>query len=117
VAAAAKYDANVAWGHGGNAEYRGYTVAMDAFRSGEFAAARDLCDTLLPVTINGDFAKPALRALRDAAERGMKGEEPAVPAWSEEIPRFDPFEGIDIDRLLGRRLPGRSRRPDTMATQ
>jgi hypothetical protein len=112
VSAASRHDPNLEWGHGGNAEYRGYTAAMYSFQSGEFGAARALCDRLLPVTINGDFAKPALRALRAAAERGVNGEKPGALAWSEEIPLFDPFERVDIDRLLGRRLPGRPPRSE-----
>ena len=71
---ATEYDANTTWGDGGNSEYRGYSAALYAFKNGEYDAAIKLCDKLLPVKINGDFAKRYLRDLKAASEKMAKGE-------------------------------------------
>jgi hypothetical protein len=100
---ATEYDANVGWGHGGNAEHRGYAAAMDAFRAGEYAATIKLCDHLLPITINGDYAKAGLRDLKTAASRRSRGEEATV-SWNSAIAVFDAFEHVDIEELLQRKV-------------
>ena len=46
------YTGNIPWGHGGNAEHRGYTAAMYAYQSGEYETVVQLCDHLLSVKIN-----------------------------------------------------------------
>jgi hypothetical protein len=105
------HTANTEWGHDGNAEYRGYTAAMYAYQSGEYDAVVSLCDHLLKVTINGDYAKAGLRALRDAAATA-KLQPNAAPTltWASEINPFDPFESIDIEKLLGRPVPRQKKR-------
>ena len=99
--AATAYDANVDWGHDGNAEYRGYTAAMYALKSGQYPAAIRLCDKLLTVTVNRGYAKSALQALREAATRRAAGQ-PAALRWDEDMERFDPFRKIDLEKLLQR---------------
>jgi tetratricopeptide (TPR) repeat protein len=104
---ATKYNANVPWGHGGNAEYRGYTAAMYAFQNGQFVAAIALCTQLLKVTINGDYAKPGLRALRSAAQEKARGRRVTL-VWDRDMGVFDPFEGVDLRGLIA---PARSVSP------
>jgi len=93
-------DCNGPTGHGCNAECRGYTAAMYAYQSGAYDVVRKLCDKLLAVTINGDYAKPGLRALKDAAEKSQHGERIQI-AWDEHILAFDAFQDFDIEKLLG----------------
>ena len=100
------YTGNTPWGHGGNAEHRGYTAAMFAYQSGEYDAVVQLCDHLLKITVNGDYAKAGLRELREAAVTAKK--KPAhAPSltWAEGIGPFDPFEDVDIEKLLQRPVP------------
>lgn len=101
---ATEFDANTAWGEDGNAEYRGYTAAMYAFRAGDYQAAAKLCDHLLKVTINGKFAKVGLEALKSASEAGLGGKASAV-TWDRDIRVFDPFEKVDIAKLVGHPVP------------
>ncbi|HVM60310.1 MAG TPA: hypothetical protein VMV72_05520 [Verrucomicrobiae bacterium] len=94
-------DCNGPTGHGCNAECRGYTAAMYAHQCGEDAVVVKLCDKLLGVTINGDYAKPGLRTLKSAAEKSQQGERVQV-SWDERILPFDAFQDFDIEKLLGR---------------
>ena len=96
---ATEYDANTAWGHGGNSEFRGYSAALYAFRSGEYEASIKLCDKLLPVKINGKYAKRALRDLKAAAEKLAKGEK-ADFTPEEGIGDFSLFDRDIVDKLL-----------------
>jgi tetratricopeptide (TPR) repeat protein len=100
---ATAYDANTSWGHGGNSEHRGYTAALYAYQSGHYAEAAALCDHLLPVTINGNYAKGDLRSLKSAAEAALRGDKPPTVTWVGTSP-FDPFQKLDLDKLLGRTL-------------
>lgn len=100
---AVAFDANTEWGHGGNSEYRGYTAAMYAYESGNYAQCEQLCEKLLDVTINGNFAKRGLKALRRAAQNARRGDIADVE-WDDAILPFDPFESIDIEKLLGRKV-------------
>lgn len=56
-----------------NTECRGYSVGVSAYRSGKYGPVIKLCDALLPIRENGDYAKPALIKLRSAAEAAQKG--------------------------------------------
>jgi hypothetical protein len=103
---ATQFDANTSWGHGGNSEYRGYTAAAYAFRSGQYQAAIKLCDKLLPVKINGTYAKQALLELRHAAQQRARGA-PAELSWPKDMPAFDPFENLSIGKLV--HLPSAAR--------
>lgn len=98
---ACKFNANTEWGHGGNAQYRGYTAAMYAYESGNFAQCEQLCEKLVGVSINGNYGKRGLDDLRQAAIRRKRGEN-AVVTWDAEILPFDAFETIDLEKLLGR---------------
>ena len=100
---ATQHNANTTWGHGGNSEFRGYTAAMYAFESGEYHAVVKLCEKLIPVTINGDYAKRGLRNLRAAANAALRGE-PREVVWDDTIAPFDPFEEVDIQALLRRKV-------------
>lgn len=109
VLEATRFDANTAWGHGGNSEHRGYTAAKYVYDTGHPAAALRLCEHLRPVTINGRYAKDSLGRLSAAAERAVAGEVTSV-GWGGMSP-FDPFESsnmadasVDIDALLGREV-------------
>lgn len=97
-------DANLAAGTGGDTEFRGYHAAMHLYQAGQYEAVIALCDKLQSVWINGDYAKPSLRALRAAADQAMNGRVSAV-AWPRGIPPFNPFDDLDLPRLLGRPVP------------
>jgi len=98
------FNANTPWGEGGNSEFRGYTAAMCAYRAGNYEACSKLCNYLLPVKINRDYAKRGLRELKAASEKGMHGQVENIP-WAREILPFDAFEGVDIAKLLARDVP------------
>ena len=101
IVKATEFNASTMWGEGGNSEFRGYTVAMCAYRAGNYDAVIALCDHLLPVRINGDYAKGGLRELKEASQKAKEGNAPDV-TWASGILPFDPFEDVDIDKLLGR---------------
>lgn len=105
-----QYTGNVPWGHGGNAEHRGWTAAMFAYEAGEYATVVQLCDHLLKVKINGDYAKPRLREMRMAAIKAEQAPGEAPPLkWADGLRPFDPFEDIDIEKLLQRSVPRMTR--------
>lgn len=97
------YTGNTPWGHGGNAEHRGYTAAMFAYQAGEYDTVVQLCEHLLKVRINGDYAKAGLKELKEAAFTAKKrpAEAPTLK-WADGIGPFDPFEKVDIEKLLQR---------------
>lgn len=103
IGKAAKFDANTDWGHDGNSEYRGYTAAMYAYESGQYAQCERFCEKLISVTVNGKYAKRGLNDLRQAAASARRGDISDVE-WDDEISPFDPFESIDIEKLLGRKV-------------
>lgn len=105
VLKAVNFPANDLWGEGGNSEFRGYTAAMCAYRTGHYDAAIRMCDHLLPVRINGNYAKRALRELKQAAQAAKTGRIADVP-WDDAVLPFDPFANLDIAELFGRPLPG-----------
>jgi len=98
------FNADTLWGEGGNSEFRGYTAAMCAYRAGDYEASLKLCDHLLPVKINGDYAKQGLRNLKAASEKAMHGQIDSIP-WAGGILPFDAFEDVDIAKLLAREVP------------
>lgn len=101
VRRAAAQDVNIPANETGDTEFRGFSAAMHLYRSGQFEVARDLCDQLLPAWINGEYAKPALRNLRQAAEQASHGTIAPAP-WPAGLPPFQPFADLDLPRLLGR---------------
>jgi tetratricopeptide (TPR) repeat protein len=96
---ATEYDANTDWGDGGNSEFRGYHAAFYACQAGQYQAAVKLCDKLLLVTVNGDYAKNEIRGLRNAAIMASQGK-PISITLSANMLVFDPFDSIDLDKLL-----------------
>ena len=100
------YTGNTPWGHGGNAEHRGYTAAMFAYQAGEYDTVVQLSEHLLKVKINGDYAKAGLRELKEAAltAKQSPAEAPGLK-WADGISPFDPFERVDIEKLLQRTVP------------
>lgn len=102
---ATHFNAALPWeGDGGNTEYTGYTAAMCAYRVGDYEASAKLCAHLLPVTINGDYAKAGLRDLKAASEKALHGEVEDI-RWDSHIGPFDAFEHVDIEKLLGHKVP------------
>jgi hypothetical protein len=83
-----------------NTECRGYTVGVSAFQSGKYDAVIKLCDVLLPVRANGDYAKGGLNALRAAAAAARSGKVKALQPDSD-ILFFNPYENMNLDVLLG----------------
>jgi tetratricopeptide (TPR) repeat protein len=96
---ATRYNADVSWGHDGNAEFRGYSAAMYAVKQGEYDTAIKLCNYLLKVNINSGYARPALRSLRAIAFQRKAGKKVAI-TWSSGMLPFTPFEKIDLNKLL-----------------
>jgi Flp pilus assembly protein TadD len=101
---ATAFDANTNWGERGNSEFRGYTAAMCAYRAGDYDATIRLCEHLLPVKINGNYAKAGLTDLKEAAQKAKQGQMADVK-WSKNIGPFDAFEKMDIEKLLGHNVP------------
>ncbi len=84
-----------------NTECRGYSVGVYAYRSHEYSTVVKLCNALLPIKENGDYAKSALRDLKSAAESAMAGSDaPFSP--SDAVLGFNPYEKIDINVLLSK---------------
>jgi hypothetical protein len=81
-----------------NTECRGYSAGVYAFRSGKYGTVIKLCDVLLPVQVNGNYAKGALRDLRQAAAEAQSG---ALPTFgpSQQVPTFNPYEYVSIEAL------------------
>lgn len=84
-----------------NTECRGYSAGVYAFRNGEYDTVIKLCNALLPIKENGDYAKAALLKLKSAAESATKGSHPDFTP-SEAVIGFDPYEGIDLQKLLSK---------------
>jgi hypothetical protein len=81
-----------------NTECRGYWAGVYAFRSGKYGTVIKLCDALQPVQINGDYAKAALRDLRQAAVAAQSGTVPAFEP-SQQVLKFNPYEHIGLEAL------------------
>lgn len=81
-----------------NTECRGYSAAVYAFRTGHYSTIISLCDALLPVTANGDYAKAALRELKRSAVSARSGEAPTfIPDAG--ILGFNPYENVSLEAL------------------
>jgi hypothetical protein len=84
-----------------NTECRGYSAGVYAFRSREYSTVVKLCNALLPIKENGNYAKAALRELKSAAEAAMAGSDPEFTP-SEAVLGFNPYERIDVRALLSK---------------
>jgi hypothetical protein len=84
-----------------NTECRGYTLGVYAFRNREYSTVIKLCDALLPIKENGDYAKAALRGLKSAAESEVAGMTASFTP-SEDVLHFNVYERFDIGSLAGR---------------
>jgi tetratricopeptide (TPR) repeat protein len=82
----------------GNSEYRGYSAGVYAFSNGQYATVIKLCDALLPLKVNGDYAKPALSNLRQAAALAQSGKQPSFHP-DENIHLFNPYAQMSLDAL------------------
>ncbi len=81
-----------------NTEARGYAAGVHLLTTGHHATVVRLCDALLPVRENGDYAKPALQALRAAASDAAAGH-PAPFQRSEQMVELDPYEYTDLEAI------------------
>ena len=82
-----------------NTECRGYSAGVYAFRSGNYPTAVKLCNALLPIKENGNYAKAALQDLKAAAESAIAGLKVEFTP-SEAVLGFNPYERVEIQRLL-----------------
>jgi hypothetical protein len=82
-----------------NIECLGYTLGCLAFTNGECAATIRLCNALLPVNANGNYAKAALSALKAAAELKSSGVASEFN-WNTDMGPFDPYEKFNMEALL-----------------
>jgi tetratricopeptide (TPR) repeat protein len=83
-----------------NTECRGYSVGVFAYQSGKYGTVIKLCDVLLPIRENGDYAKSALTGLRKAAAAALNGK-PENFRPDERILGFNPYRQMELDALLG----------------
>jgi len=81
-----------------NTEARGYAAGVYLLTTGHHATVVLLCDALLPVRENGDYAKPAIQALRVAAVEGAAGRLVQF-RQSEHMLKLDPYEYTDLQAL------------------
>jgi hypothetical protein len=81
-----------------NTECRGYSAAMYAFKNQKYGTVVKLCDVLLPVKENGNYAKSALQSLRDAALAAQSGGATAfVP--DPNVLLFNPYDKVPLDLI------------------
>jgi tetratricopeptide (TPR) repeat protein len=106
------FDANASRGSAEDSKWRGYTAAMCAYRAGDYQASLQLCDYLRAMAMGEDYAKQGLRNLKAASENALKGQVESVP-WDDKIVPFDPYERLDIEKLLGRKVPRPTRKQPT----
>jgi hypothetical protein len=84
-----------------NTECRGYWAGVYAFESGKYSTVAKLCEALLPVRANGDYAKAALEDLKTKAlEAGGGGLVQFSP--SEAMGEYNPYDVVDLASLLSR---------------
>ena len=84
-----------------NTECRGYSVGVYLLRAKEYPAVVKLCNALLPIKDNGDYAKAALIGLKSAAESSIAGSKPEFTP-SEAVFGFNPYERMDVSALLSK---------------
>jgi hypothetical protein len=82
-----------------NTECRGYWAGIYAFGAGKYSTVVRLCDALLPVRENGDYAKAALRNLK-AKALAAQDREPVQFEPSDQMAEYDPFDVLSLDALL-----------------
>jgi hypothetical protein len=82
-----------------NTECRGYSAGVYLFQAGKYATVVKLCDVLLPVKINGNYAKAALSDLKSAANTALTGVTPAFKP-SEAVLQFNPYENFNLTALV-----------------
>lgn len=82
-----------------NTECRGYSAGVYLFQAGKYSTVVKLCDALLPVTINGNYAKAALSDLKSAANTALTGGSPAFKP-SGDILGFNPYEDFNLTVLM-----------------
>jgi len=82
-----------------NTECRGYSAGVYLFQAGKYSTVVKLCDALLPVTINGNYAKAALSDLKSAANTALTGGSPAFKP-SGEVLGFNPYENFNLTALM-----------------
>jgi hypothetical protein len=82
-----------------NTECRGYSLGVYLYDRGKYSSVITVCDALLPITINGNFAKNALQNLKAAALASSSGTAP-VFTRSDEVLGFDAYENFDIRSIL-----------------
>jgi tetratricopeptide (TPR) repeat protein len=83
-----------------NTECRGYSVGVFAYQNGKYGTVIKLCDAFLPIRENGEYAKPALAALRTAAVAALDGK-PENFRSDERVLGFNPYKQMELDALLG----------------
>jgi len=88
-----------------NADHRGYSAAMYAYTSGEYDTVIQLCNHVMPVRINGDYAKTSLSKLRQAALEAKQYGQARPITFNKGMCPFDPYENVDIVHLLQRPVP------------
>lgn len=82
-----------------NTECRGYSLGVYLFKNGEYSTVIRLCDVLLPIKVNGDYAKAALSGLKGAAQTALNGRKPEFHC-NESVLGFNPYEGFDVHALM-----------------
>jgi hypothetical protein len=84
-----------------NTECRGYSAGIYAFRSREYSTVVKLCNALLPIKENGNYAKSALQDLKFAAESAMAGSNSEFTP-SQAVRAFNPYERMHVRGLFSK---------------
>jgi hypothetical protein len=82
-----------------NTECRGYSIGVYLYEHGKYSSVIKLCDALLPVRINGNYAKIALEDLKASAQISISGGNPNF-ARSDSVLGFNVYENFDIRSIL-----------------
>lgn len=82
-----------------NTECRGYSAGVYLFQVGKYSTVVKLCDALLPLKINGNYAKAALSDLKSAANTALTGVTPVFKP-SEDVLGFNPYENFNLTALM-----------------
>jgi hypothetical protein len=84
-----------------NSECRGYSAGVYLYEHRKYSSVIKLCDSLLPISINGNYAKSALDNLKASAQASLSGTASTF-VRSEEVLGFDAYENFDIRSILSR---------------
>jgi hypothetical protein len=87
-----------------NTECRGYSAGVYAFGARKYSTVVKLCDALLPVRENGDYAKAALKDLKAKALAAQAGEQVSFEP-SDQVLGFNPYEEVDLGALRSSPTP------------